>query len=300
MTKKYLVTGLPDQPGSKAVRFLLAAGAEVRAYVHRQDERSDALRALGAELVTGDLLDFEAVRSALEGTAGAVLRLSDRAWDTSGHRLLCPGGEGCGSLRNREYVPDLRPPRCHEAMRLRITGLQSRFLIGLAFLPPTCGLLSSRSGRYIGPIRSRPGRCAFHSEPASMLPLLRKIRRASSPTFCLRPKSTRVRVYPLYGEKEYTFAEIAAEISKVTGKPLAYEQIDAWGLKKLAARGTPVPEEPGRSRQTDTIWQHFQEIAKDHQNGVFAGTNDLVEKLSGKRPISLPDFLQAHRGAFLA
>ncbi len=52
----------------------------MRAYVHRQDERSAALSALGAELVAGDLLDFEAVRSALKGTAelrpgaSAVLR----------------------------------------------------------------------------------------------------------------------------------------------------------------------------------------------------------------------------------
>jgi len=46
------------------------------------------------------------------------------------------------------------------------------------------------------------------------------------------------------------------------------------------------------------LWQHFQEIAKDHQNGVFAGTNDTVEKITGQRPMSLPDFLQANRSVF--
>jgi NAD(P)H dehydrogenase (quinone) len=51
---------------------------------------------------------------------------------------------------------------------------------------------------------------------------------------------------------------------------------------------------------TDTLWQHLQEIAKDHQNGVFAGTNDLVEKIGGQRPIGLPEFLEAHRGALLS
>ena len=48
----------------------------------------------------------------------------------------------------------------------------------------------------------------------------------------------------------------------------------------------------------DALWQHFQEIAKDHQNGVFAGTDNTVERITGKRPISFPDFLQAHRSAF--
>ncbi len=77
MAKKYLVTGPTGSTESKTVKFLLAAGAQVRAYVHRQDERSAALSALGAELVAGDLLDFEAVRSALKGTAGAT------AWSIS-------------------------------------------------------------------------------------------------------------------------------------------------------------------------------------------------------------------------
>jgi len=100
-------------------------------------------------------------------------------------------------------------------------------------------------------------------------------------------------VYPLYGEKEYSFPEIAAEIGKVIGKPVGYEQVDAWALKRLAANSP-------RRLHTDTLWQHFAEIAKDHQNGVFAGTNDLVEKIGGKPPIGLPEFLEAHRSAFLS
>ena len=107
-------------------------------------------------------------------------------------------------------------------------------------------------------------------------------------------------MYPLYGEKEYSFPEIAAEIGKVIGKPLGYEQVDARTLKRLA-RDSPLRNYEGRVQVvTDTLWQHFAEIAKDHQNGVFAGTNDLVEKVGGQRPIGLPEFLEAHRGALLS
>jgi NAD(P)H dehydrogenase (quinone) len=98
------------------------------------------------------------------------------------------------------------------------------------------------------------------------------------------------KVYGLYGEKEYTFAEIAAEIGKVIGKPVDYEQVDVWTLNRLAAN----------RQYTDTLWQPFAEIVKDHQNGVFAGTNDLVEKIGRRRPIGLPEFLEAHRSAFLS
>src|SRR5215469_2319478 len=71
MSNQYLISGATGSTGSKAVECLLEAGVKVRAFVHRQDERSAALNALGAELVTGDLLDFEAVRKAMEGVKGA-------------------------------------------------------------------------------------------------------------------------------------------------------------------------------------------------------------------------------------
>ena len=116
----------------------------------------------------------------------------------------------------------------------------------------------------------------------------------------LTPQEHKGKVYPLYGEKEYSFPKIAAEIGKVIGKPLGYEQVDARTLKRLA-RDSPLRNYEGRVQVvTDTLWQHFAEIAKDHQNGVFAGTNDLVEKVGGQRPIGLPEFLGAHRGALLS
>jgi uncharacterized protein YbjT (DUF2867 family) len=85
MSKPFLVTGATGATGSKTVRFLLQSGAPVRAFVHGKDERSAALTSLGAELVTGDLLDFEAVRNALEGAQGAyfVYPVSCRLQPTS-------------------------------------------------------------------------------------------------------------------------------------------------------------------------------------------------------------------------
>jgi NAD(P)H dehydrogenase (quinone) len=37
----------------------------------------------------------------------------------------------------------------------------------------------------------------------------------------------------------------------------------------------------------------------DHQNGIFAGTNDLVEKLGGRTPTTLEAFIEEHRAAFV-
>ena len=50
MAKKFVVTGATGSTGSKTVKFLIDAGAEVRAFVHRQDERSAALAAKALRL----------------------------------------------------------------------------------------------------------------------------------------------------------------------------------------------------------------------------------------------------------
>ena len=65
--QKILVTGATGKTGKETVKLLLERGQAVRALVHRDDERAAALRNMGAEIVLGDLLDFESVRAAMEG-----------------------------------------------------------------------------------------------------------------------------------------------------------------------------------------------------------------------------------------
>lgn len=66
-----LVTGAAGQTGSSATRQLLAAGYPVRALVRREDARSAALKALGAEIARADMGDPEAMASALKGVRRA-------------------------------------------------------------------------------------------------------------------------------------------------------------------------------------------------------------------------------------
>jgi NAD(P)H dehydrogenase (quinone) len=67
----FLITGATGKTGATSVRLLLERGHRVRALVHRPDERSEALAAAGAEIVTGDLLNFRQVSPAMRGVSGA-------------------------------------------------------------------------------------------------------------------------------------------------------------------------------------------------------------------------------------
>ena len=70
-SKLYLVTAAVGATGSETANLLLSNGHRVRAFVRHSDERSSVLKAAGAEIFVGDLLDFASVRSAMDGVYGA-------------------------------------------------------------------------------------------------------------------------------------------------------------------------------------------------------------------------------------
>jgi len=67
----FLITGATGNTGTPTVKLLRDAGHRVRALVHGIDERSKSLEELGAEVVAGDFLDFDAVSSAMVGVTAA-------------------------------------------------------------------------------------------------------------------------------------------------------------------------------------------------------------------------------------
>src|SRR5260370_6763254 len=68
---KFLITGATGSTGGYTVRQLLEKNQAVRVLAHRSDERSEQLQKVGAEVVFGDFLDFDAVRAALNGVQRA-------------------------------------------------------------------------------------------------------------------------------------------------------------------------------------------------------------------------------------
>src|SRR5512140_1939069 len=68
----FTVFGATGNTGSTIANLLLDQGKRVRAVVH-DPKKADALKARGAELVTGDVTDRATVVAALAGAQGAYL-----------------------------------------------------------------------------------------------------------------------------------------------------------------------------------------------------------------------------------
>ena len=109
MANPILVTGAAGRVGAvgrTVTELLLKQGKAVRAMVRNEDERAQALRDMGAEVVVGNLLDLDSMHRAIAGCETMVLRhvgfgcLSGRDGQCGG------GGEASRREGIHQYVAD--------------------------------------------------------------------------------------------------------------------------------------------------------------------------------------------------
>jgi|SRR5580704_6256116 len=97
MPNPILVTGAAGRVGAigrTVTELLLKQGKAVRAMVRNEDDRAQALRDMGAEVVVGDLLDLGSMHKAIAGCETMYFGMS-----TSGRAQTSSRLQTVGSLR---------------------------------------------------------------------------------------------------------------------------------------------------------------------------------------------------------
>ena len=82
----------------RVVQRLLSHGAAVRALVHREDSRADALRELGAEVIVGDLTNPVDVGAAMYGITRMFFNMSVSAAYLEATAVVCATAEDATAL----------------------------------------------------------------------------------------------------------------------------------------------------------------------------------------------------------
>ena len=78
---------------------------------------------------------------------------------------------------------------------------------------------------------------------------------------------------------------VAKAVSDVLGREVIYKPIEIADFRsRLKEFGLPE----------QTI-QHLCAVALDFQKGLFAGTNDVIETITGTPPMTVQSFVAAHR-----
>jgi hypothetical protein len=119
------------------------------------------------------------------------------------------------------------------------------------------------------------------------------------------------KTYPLFGPVELTQTEIAAIVGEVIGKQVKYEQVSAEKFVELRTRranqslqntAASAYSDPGAltvGSGNSYVIQHVKEVAIDHHNGIFAGTNNYIAEIGGHQPMTVEEFVTRNRGAFV-
>ena len=84
--------------------------------------------------------------------------------------------------------------------------------------------------------------------------------------------------------------EIAAAMSEVLDARIEYAptSIEAFRIKMETLYKFPP-----------FLTQHLVEVAQNYRDGIFSGTNDVVEKVTGQPPLSVQQFVAKYRAAFV-
>jgi len=290
--EKFLVTGATGETGGYTVRRLLEEGRAVRALVHKEDERSEALRGTCAEVVVGDLLEHDDAIRATAGTSAAYFCYPVRPGLIQATAYFVDAAKRADleAVVNLSQISAREDSKSHAA---RDHWIAERVFdwsgVPVVHLRPTFfaqWLLYSRSRATIveeGIIDLPYGE--GHHAPIAAEDQARLIA-----AILAQPAAHLGKTYPLHGPIEMDQAGIAAAVSEVLGRRISYRPLTIPQYReRLEKAGLP-----------EFMIQHFCAIALDYQNGIFSGEDKIIAEVTGQPPMTVQEFVTFHRDAFKA
>lgn len=284
----FLITGATGRTGGGTIDLLLRRGHRVRAMVHREDERSRSLADTGAEVVVSDLHDLDGVTAALQGVTGAYLchPILPGLIEATTYFAQAATEAGVRSVVNMSQVSARRAAGSNAARQHWLCErLLDRTNLLTAHLRPT---FFAEWLKLWWELRDGEGYLRLPFGEGRHAPIASVDQAHVIAAVLLDPEPHDRAVYTLHGPVELNHRDIARAMSGTLGIPVHYEPISVEEFASaMAERGLPAH-----------LIQHLSNVAVDYQNGVFAGTNDNVEKIGRRTPLSVEQFVIENRPSF--
>jgi NAD(P)H dehydrogenase (quinone) len=282
-----LVTTANGDTGRPMVDYLLKAGFQVRAMVRKDDDRAQQLRDKGAEVVLGNLLTFRDVRAALDGVQRAYFNY--------------PVGEGLVEAavmfaqsameQNLELIVNMSHIQSRPYARSKAT--QNHWLAEQVFDwsgVPTTHLRITFFMQWLLYVADliRYGRYAMpYDADSRFAPIAASDIALIAAQVFTDPGEHGGRTYTLTGPREYSHEELAAEVSRVLGKDLPYEQVTVTTFLELIGQ----PDDRAKLK-------HFEAVTIDQQEGLLAGVDDAARDIAGQPLVTVEEFIDDNRALF--
>jgi NAD(P)H dehydrogenase (quinone) len=288
--KPVLVTGSTGATGGFAIEALLTMSVSVRALVRKDDERAARLRELGVETWVGDLLEIDDVRAAMEGARAAyfVYPLLPGLVTASVYFAQAAIEAKLQAIVNMSQISARRDSLSHQA---RDHWVSERVFdwsrVPVTHLRPTFFAQWLTRGKQVRTIAEK-GYFRLPFGTGRHAPIAAEDQGRVIAAILGNPAPHAGKTYELCGPVELDYHGVAAAISEELGRTVVYEPMEIPDYRKqLEALGMP-----------EQMIQHLCAVAEDYRAGRFAGTDRVIETITGIPPMTVQAFVEAHRPEF--
>ncbi|MFJ9820065.1 NmrA family NAD(P)-binding protein [Streptomyces sp. NPDC101151] len=285
--------------GRTALEQLRAQDVPVRVMVRRDDERAAELRALGADVVLGDLTRPETVAAALKGVRSMYFAMPVSPDHLLAATVVASVAREHGELdglvgMSQMTVSQMTATSTAESHQQRLHWLAEQVLnwsgLPVVHIRPTSFLdnplfttVAARSIRANGTIALPFG--TGRTSPIAAEDVARVV------ATVLRDPAPHVgKAYELTGPRTLDMTEMAGEFSRALGRPVTYVDVplDRWRNEVLAKVGLPPHTE-----------QHIATMARLHRENRYDRASDDVERITGVPAQSVEVFVAARKDLYL-
>ncbi len=284
-----LVTGAAGAVGGigrNLTEFLLAKGHKVRALVRREDERAEALRRLGAEVVQGDLTDLASMHCAIEGcrriyfgmpVSAAYLEATISTAAVARHHgveAFVNMSQMTVTQMSINETTDSPQHKLHwlAEQALSWSGLPVVTVRPTVFLEGFFRILAAAGLRASDELALPMG--GGKTSPISAVDVARAV--------------AAILDDPLTGPESADLDHYARVFSEALGRPIRYRDVPlpAWSESLRQAR---FPEH---------VVSHLSAMAELTRQGRYDRMTDDLRKLTGEAPTNMRDFVNLHAAEF--
>ncbi len=293
-----LVTGAAGKFGAvgrTVTSLLLERGLSVRAMVRREDDRSAALRAAGAEVVVGNLLEPADVYRVVSGCRRIYFGMSVSAGYLEASVTMAAVAREVGvetmvnmsqmtvsqmSIQNTTSSPQQRQHWLSEQAfawsGLPVVTIRPTVFLEGFFLPLTAPTVRDR-GRIELPFGQGK------TSPVSTADVARVVA-----VILADPRLHLGRIYELTGPRSQDMHGVAREYSDALNRETTYSDIspEDWE-RELKKAGLP-----------EHLTHHLITMAELNRAGRYDRMTDGVERVTGRPPMSIREFVSLHPNEF--
>ena len=280
---QYLITGATGDVGARVVDLLMQSGQRPRVFVRDEQKARSRFRD-GVEVRVGDLGDDDSLQSAVQGMEGLFLvnigpqipvrdELAARIAKASGVKHIV-------KLSSMDVQHGLAIGAWHEQgeAAIRASGVPFTFVQPTGFMSNLLAWAPAIKAE--GVVRSSTGdgqRAFIHSEDIAAVVL----KALMSPYYVGQ-------TLPITGPEALSFSAVTERIGAAIGRPLTFQPISDEEARQHYARISRSREE---TEAHVSLWRAIRE-------GRLATVNDNVERILGRKPMGLDQWLRDNVAAF--